>query len=255
MDGDVDDRPGGATGVRIIGDRVHRRTGPWTPAVHALLDHARRSGLAEAPEVVGFDDAGDDVVRFVPGSCDAHALLDDAALVAVGTLLGRLRASLRTFVPGESMVWRTKGSGAEVAHGDVAPWNLVFDGDRIVGLLDWDFAGPNVATYDIAYAAWTCVPLEPDRGLSPRDCARRLAALADAAGLTGDERTGLLTTVAYAQARVAFHIADGGMTGELGLPSIWNGGRRMGGIGRSMVWLDEHWDELQHALRWPRGRG
>lgn len=249
MDGRADERSGGATGVRILGARVHRRTGPWTPAVHALLDQARRSGLSEAPEVLGFDDRGDEVLRFVPGSCDAHGLLGDPALVAVGALLGRLRSALRPFMATPKMVWRTKGSGDEVAHGDVAPWNLVFDGDRIVGLLDWDFAGPNVPTYDVAYAAWTCVPLEPDRGLSPEECARRLAVLADAAGLTGDERARLLTTVAYAQARVAFHIADGGMSGELGLPGIWRDGRRLGGIGRSMAWLDEHWDGLELALR------
>ncbi len=63
------------------------------------------------------------------------------------------------------------------------------------------------------------------------------------------DRSRLLTTVAYAHARVAFHIAHGGMSGELGLPGIWDDGRRMGGIGRSMVWLDEHRDELQDALR------
>lgn len=240
---------GGATGVRILDDGVHRRTGPWTPAVHELLDHARRSGLTEAPDVVGFDERGDEVLRFLPGACDAHALLDDAALAAVGTLLTRLRVSLRSFPFTSSMVWRTKGAGSEVAHGDVAPWNLVFDGDRIVALLDWDFAGPNVPTYDVAYAAWTCVPLEPDRGVAPEECARRLALLTRAADLTDDERAALLTTVAYAQARVAFHIAEGGMSGELGLPGIWQGGRRMGGIGRSMAWLDQHWELLEAALR------
>lgn len=205
--------------------------------------------MTEAPEVVGFDERGDEVLRFVPGACDAHAVLDDAALTAVGVLLGRVRAVLRTFPATSSMAWRTKGGGSEVAHGDVAPWNLVFDGDRVVGLLDWDFAGPNVPAYDVAYAAWTCVPLEPDRGVSPGECARRLAVLVDAAGLTGEERRTLLTTVAYTQARVAFHIAEGGMFGELGLPGIWRDGRHMGGIGRSMAWLDEHWDLLETALR------
>lgn len=247
MDG-VDERPGGATGVRIEGGLVHRRTGPWTPAVHRLLAHARAHGVPEAPELVGVDESGDEVLRFVPGDTDATARLSEARLTSVGELLGRLRATLGPFASEPGDVWRTIGGGPELAHGDVAPWNLVFDGERVAALLDWDFAGPNVAAYDMAYAAWTCVPLEPDRGLSPDECGRRLTLLADAAGLTDGERARLLTTIAYSQTRVLFHIAHGGMTGDLGLPGLWREGRKIGELGRTMVWLDDHRDGLQAAL-------
>lgn len=39
-----------------------------------------------------------------------------------------------------------------LSHNDVNPTNVVFDGERIV-LLDWDFAAPNDALYDLAAAS------------------------------------------------------------------------------------------------------
>ena len=166
----------------------------------------------------------------------------------VGELLARLRPAFRSFPTSVGGGWRTIGGGPEIAHGDIAPWNRVFDGDRSLALLDWDFAGPNVPAYDVASAAWTCVPLEPGRGLSMAECGRRLALLAEAAEIDGDERVQLMATVAYSQARVLFHIAHGGMTGELGLPGLWRAGRKIGDLGRTMVWLDDHRDRLQDAL-------
>lgn len=249
MDG-VDERPGGATGVRIVGDEVHRRTGPWTPAVQALMAHARANGVPETPEVLGFDDAGHEVLRFVPGDNDFGAgHLGEARLQAVGELLGRLRAALRSFADPQARTWRPPAGGPELAHGDVSPWNLVFSGDEVAGLLDWDFAGPNAPAYDVAYAAWTCVPLEPWTDRSIDEIAHRLRLLVDAAGLDAAERCGLLATVAYSQTRVTFNVAHGDLNGELGIPGIWRGGRHVGRIGRAMAWLDEHWDDLEAALR------
>jgi hypothetical protein len=249
MDG-VDERLGGATGVRIVGDEVHRRTGPWTPAVQALMAHARANGVRETPEVLGFDDAGDEVLRFVPGVNAAGAgHLGEARLQAVGELLGRLRCALRSFPAPGGRTWRPVAGGSELAHGDVAPWNLVFDGDAVAALLDWDFAGPNAPAYDVAYAAWTCVPLEPWSELTVDEVAHRLRLLVDAAGLGAEERRGLLSTIAYSQSRVTFQVAHGAVTGELGIPGIWRSGRHLGRIGPAMSWLDAHWDDLEAALR------
>src|SRR5438034_8054964 len=52
-----------------IGDTVHRRAGPWTPAVHALLRYLERASFP-APRVVGTDAQGREVLRFIEG--EAH---------------------------------------------------------------------------------------------------------------------------------------------------------------------------------------
>ena len=238
----------GATGVRIDRERglVHRRTGPWTPAVHALMAHARANGVPEAPEVVGFDEDGDELLVYVDGD-DGRGSLSEARLRAVGALTRRVADALATFT-GAGGPWRSAEGGPVLAHGDIAPWNLVFRGDDVAGLLDWDFAGRTPPLYDLAYAAWTCVPLEPDE-LPLEERRHRLRTLADAYGASARERSALLEIVAYAQTRVAFHVARGGMSLDLGLPGLWREGRHVGQVGRAMTWLDEHRDELESALR------
>ena len=55
------DQPGP---VVIDGDVVRRPAGPWTPAVHALLDHLERAGFTGSPHAVSAD--GEDVVTYIP---------------------------------------------------------------------------------------------------------------------------------------------------------------------------------------------
>ena len=51
------------------GDTVRRPAGPWTPAVHALLNHLENAGFTGSPRVVGdgYDDRGREVVTYIPG--------------------------------------------------------------------------------------------------------------------------------------------------------------------------------------------
>lgn len=44
---------GGRTKVHRRGNVVIRETGPWAPAVHALLRHLADAGFAAAPRLVG----------------------------------------------------------------------------------------------------------------------------------------------------------------------------------------------------------
>lgn len=53
---------GSVTTVRRVGDTVRRETGPWTPAVHALLRHLAARGFDRAPRVLGIDDDGAEVL-------------------------------------------------------------------------------------------------------------------------------------------------------------------------------------------------
>src|SRR5690349_7680727 len=59
---------GGNTGGAVrIGDTVRRAAGPWTPAVHALLQHLEAVGFAGAPRAHGFDEQGREVLTYLPG--------------------------------------------------------------------------------------------------------------------------------------------------------------------------------------------
>src|SRR5215813_12167212 len=58
--------PGNVGGAVRFGDTVRRPTGPWTPAVHALLDHLA-GRLPCVPRVLGFDEAGREILEYLPG--------------------------------------------------------------------------------------------------------------------------------------------------------------------------------------------
>ena len=76
-------------------------------------------------------------------------------------------------------MWREGQSwepGPVVGHGDPAPYNAVWTKDGLVGLIDWDNAGPIRAADDLAWVAFSWTPLHAPEvvvregfTVSPRD--------------------------------------------------------------------------------------
>lgn len=196
--------PGGQVGGAVrVGGTVRRPIGPWTPAVHALLGHLAAAGLPAVPAVHGYDARGREVLDHLPGrivDVDTE-LLAEAQLAALGGWTRRLHEAVADFDhPGP---WRFFGVEAPtlVAHNDLAPYNVCFEDDRLVGVFDWDLAGPSTPLMELAHLAWTCVPLF--RELPPARAAARLRVLATAYG--GPDAAQVLAAVP-ARVRVA---ADG----------------------------------------------
>ena len=193
--------PGGSGGVwRIAGadgvTRVHRPTGPWTPAVHELLAHLGARGLDGIPAVHGLDDEGREVLDYLPGeTLDPETTqVSDDALAAAAAWLRRFHDAVRDF-PREPRVWRqgtqTLGPGEVICHNDPGLYNwLLRDGD-FAGMIDWDRAGPGRPIEDLAFLCWSGVPLL--RPIPPADAARRVAIAAAAYG--GIEPEELLVAV------------------------------------------------------------
>lgn len=259
--GAVTDLGGGATGARRYGDEVHRSVGPWTESVHRLMRHARSQGVAEAPEVLGLDEkAHHERLRWIAGDEAGVDLREDSDLLQVGQLVRRVHDALSTFTAPADATWRLRVAGPTFIHGDISPWNVVWNRGRIVGLLDWDQAGPGRDLEDLAYAAWVWVPLEaPDavpehwmvRDASLAAQQRRLRLLADAYGASRKERSSLLSEIAYVQATAAGRVAVGAMSGDAGMNNIWWDGQRVGVFGAAMHWLTKSWEAFSSALSEP----
>ena len=193
---------GHASAVSRVGDTVRRSTGPWTPAVHALLRHLEGVGFDGAPRVLGTDGQEREVLTFIPGEVPDRAspeVVTERALAEVGGLLRRYHEAVSGFELPAGLSWyhpALPGARTVVCHNDLAPRNTVFREGRPVAFVDWDLASPAPPAWDLAHAAWQFVPLSSDAGCarngwaSPPDRARRLRVLCDGYGLPDRDRAG-----------------------------------------------------------------
>ncbi len=202
------DRP-----VVRVGGTVHRPVQPWTPAVHALLDHLAAVDFPYSPRVLDVLPATDtaparEVVTYLAGESgpDGWAkVVDEQGLRAAARLLRDYHQAVADWSPAQPPLWSggrtgTGGPGELVCHGDFGPWNIVWNDVTPVGLLDWEYAGPGPAMQDVAYALEYVAPFRPDqecvrwlRYPGPPDRRRRVEIFATAYGLT--DTTGLADEV------------------------------------------------------------
>jgi len=191
---------GNVNTVVRLGATVRRTTGPWTPAVHALLRHLESTGFDASPRLLGFDARGREILTYIEGQPASRpwlsALRSDEGLAQFAILIRRFHDAVRGFVPLPDADWRLgKRSlldGDIVCHGDLGPWNSVWRDGYPVGLIDWDSAYPGPVWDDVAYAVWFAVPLRDDdacrdAGFSAiPDRRHRLGVFSDAYGVPAD---------------------------------------------------------------------
>jgi hypothetical protein len=218
-------RGGNAGGAVLVDGTVRRPTGPWTPAVHTLLAYLASRGFEGAPRPLGYDQQGREVLSYVDGETVGDArpwpewTHSEHALREAGRWLRRYHDIVRDFRPPTDSVWRLARRewqpGDVIAHNDAAPYNAVWTSDAdgvagLVGFIDWDFAAPQPATWDLAYLVFSWVPLHArhvvtsegfsDFGARPA----RLRVVLDAYGWVGTVEEILDAVVA----RVTAHIED-----------------------------------------------
>jgi hypothetical protein len=181
LDDDEELLPGNLGGVLRVGATVRRPTGPWTPAVHALLQHLA-DRVPHIPRVHGFDERGREVLDFLPGRVvDINSeALSEARLVALVAWVRGLHRAVADFThPGPWRFFDVPGATL-VGHNDLGYYNLCFAGDGLAGVFDWDLAGPTTPMFELAFLAWNGVPLWRDDG--PEVAAARLRLIADTYG-------------------------------------------------------------------------
>jgi len=239
-----------------IGETVHRRAGPYTPAVHSLLRYLERAGF-EAPRVVGMDAQGREVLRFIPGEADngtfeplPNAVFDEPHLVEAAHLLRRYHDTVAGFHPPPNARWRLVAPTTYelICHNDWSPWNALRKGGRVEVMLDWDLAGPGTRVWDIANAAYCWVPLIRDASV-PIDLdqkARRLALFCDTYGL--DDRSELLLTLRTRLDFVGRFVADQARAGDPGMQRLVDQDVPRSMVEKDVAYLDEHWSTFARAL-------
>lgn len=151
---------GGAQSVGLvrIGDAVRRVRYPNAPFVQELLIELEHSGFAGAPRYLGSDEDGRQLLSYLPGTVPAGPpfRLSDAQLVSATRLIrGYHDRTEHNPLRREQEV---------VCHGDLGPFNTVYEGERAVALIDFgDEVAPGTRASDFAHAVWCFGDLtEPD---------------------------------------------------------------------------------------------
>lgn len=220
---DVEHLAGNVGGATREGDTVLRPAGPWTPAVHALLQHLAARGLPGVPRVLGVE--GDtERLSFLPGRSiepDDEASTD-AELAGAVAWLRAFHEAVRDLRPREPLAWRGHEHPVALAedelicHNDPGSYNWVVDRGAFVGMIDWDMAGPGRPIDDLAFLAWSGVPLHREIPLA--DAARRIRIVVDAYG--GPDAATLLDAVERRMRTASERIAAGQRRGDPGLLNL-----------------------------------
>jgi Ser/Thr protein kinase RdoA (MazF antagonist) len=209
---------GGNVADRVvrIGTTVRKPALAHAAGVEAVLTHLADQGFEGAPRTLGRDDEGRHVLEYVPGAlADTLPPFSVDELRRLGRLIRELHDAMESFRTPADAAWHPvvpdPVGGDLICHGDLAPWNLVVDGDRWV-FIDWDNAGPSSRLWDLGYAAQTLVPLLP--GGDPAADAPRLRAFADGYGLDLEQRRAFPAQIA-ARTRGSYELLlRGHETGE-----------------------------------------
>jgi Ser/Thr protein kinase RdoA (MazF antagonist) len=173
---------GGRTaGLARVGSTVRRPLHARSSFVHAVLRHLEEVGFHGAPRFRGLDGEGREILTFIDGDVLKRSPLDftDAHLCSVA----RLVRSFHNATAGTSLA----AAEEVVCHGDLGAHNTVFDGDRAVGLIDWEIdvrGGPRLV--DLADACWSFADVGGER-LPLAEQARRVALMCDAYGWSDSE--------------------------------------------------------------------
>ncbi len=189
---------GNITGVVRIGKTVHRASGPWSAAVHGLLQYLEVRGFEGAPRFLGFDQQGREILSFIEGEVGNYPLQSymwsDENVREVALFLRRYHDATTGYIASNGAAWQSEYPDLHkhevICHNDFAPYNMVYRVGKPQALIDWDMAGPGPRVWDIAYAVYRFIPLSYTQDMqvlgltAPMIQARRLRLFCQAYGLT-----------------------------------------------------------------------
>ena len=154
-----------ADAVVRVDDTVRKPQTAATTAVRTLLGALEDASIDGVPRFLGLDEKDRQIFSFVEGSTAIPATMwtDDVTLTSAARLLRRIHDATVPLV-GTDHAWDYAYPDATqhevIGHSDFAPYNMTFGSDgSVIGVFDFDLAGPAPRIRDLAYLAWWLVPL------------------------------------------------------------------------------------------------
>lgn len=156
---------GNVSNVYRIGNTVCRDLKPTSDKIHALLKHLESKGFNEAPQFLGVDTDGREILTYIEGEAGNYPVKDymwsNNALKAIAEMLRRYHDSISDFPSDKTWqaIDNTPSNHEVLCHNDFAIYNIIFKDKKPIAVIDFDNAGPGPRLWDIAYTLYTCIPL------------------------------------------------------------------------------------------------
>lgn len=156
---------GNVSKVYRVADTVRRELHSDSSRIHKLLQHLEDKGFHYAPKFLGIDEKGREILSFIEGEAGNYPVKEymwsNETLTKIAKMLRFYHDSVTDFRFDSS--WEPIDLTPEplevICHNDFAIYNIIFDKETPVGIIDYDVAGPGPRLWDIAYTLYTCVPL------------------------------------------------------------------------------------------------
>jgi hypothetical protein len=148
-----------------IGNTIRRPARPSSRTIQALLRHLKAQGFEGAPEGLGFDEQGREILSYIPGSAEHYPwgafVYSEGNLYRVARLLRRYHDATVSFPEPDDATWSVEIPGAAkvICHGDIGPYNTIFVREEAVAFIDFESAAPGPRVWDVAFAVYRFAPL------------------------------------------------------------------------------------------------
>lgn len=156
---------GNVSDVYRLGNTIRRELKPESSKIHKLLKHLESKGFDYAPKFLGIDDKGREILSFIEGEAGNYPLKEymwsDDVLREIAKMLRHYHDAVSDFPIVDD--WQPLDNTPEqfevLCHNDFAIYNIIFNGQKPIGIIDFDVVGPGPRLWDIAYTLYTCLPL------------------------------------------------------------------------------------------------
>ncbi|HET8846117.1 MAG TPA: phosphotransferase [Ktedonobacteraceae bacterium] len=163
-------------GIVRVGMTVRRPPKSNAEFVHDLLLFLEDQDFPFSPRFLGMDERGREILSYLEGEKgpDSGSHLSD-------DLLAQAARAIRSYHDATAGSPLTQGYEI-VAHHELGPHNTIFQGDQLIGFIDWDDAAPGTRLRDLANAVYNYVDISHWANQEASEQARRIRLMCAAYG-------------------------------------------------------------------------